>query len=470
MESVFSFVIGLLTAALSLLGFVQQHPELPPASRDQANQIAQQAITQATQILAPKSQSVSSDSYMTIQTADTGYARLLLSSIPTSLQNELKSTGKSKYAYLFLSYKQEGNDTCVYNNGVCSVGDGNQLFKDIDAKYVFKNVDQNRRYKIYGYLSYQPSQSEMIGCDPAVKGECAPIYSADHKKFIDQINTAKPMTVETDWFYPTGVSSATQTSTGSLSVSTTNGQAPLTVTFSIQQSAGGQVINFGDGSNPCSPLTPGFTWDEGGCNAPAYPQTFTHTYTSPGVYKVTASRHLPSTTLGTATITVTGSPSNTAAVGTKDFKGAWFKISYPASFVSKAEGADEASFTSPDGSVQFYVYSPQWSGNPVSYLQALPTETVESDTSTPDITSSTNSYGTTYNKKVIRYVTLAAKDGSYRRSFVSTTAGYVTTPDSNDYASKTHTVFGIKYQNQATYDKYLAQYLAFKKSLVQYAD
>jgi len=40
MESVFSFVVGLLTAALSLLGFVQQHPELPQASRDQANQIS----------------------------------------------------------------------------------------------------------------------------------------------------------------------------------------------------------------------------------------------------------------------------------------------------------------------------------------------------------------------------------------------------------------------------------------------
>lgn len=51
MESIFSFVVGLLTAALSLLGFVQQHPELPPASRDQAQQIAQQAINQANQAL-----------------------------------------------------------------------------------------------------------------------------------------------------------------------------------------------------------------------------------------------------------------------------------------------------------------------------------------------------------------------------------------------------------------------------------
>ena len=47
MESALSFVVGLLTAALSLLGFVQQHPELPQSSRDQAQQVAQQAITQA---------------------------------------------------------------------------------------------------------------------------------------------------------------------------------------------------------------------------------------------------------------------------------------------------------------------------------------------------------------------------------------------------------------------------------------
>ncbi len=52
MDSVFSFAVGLLTAALSLLGYVQKHPELPQASRDQAQQVAQQAITQATQALA----------------------------------------------------------------------------------------------------------------------------------------------------------------------------------------------------------------------------------------------------------------------------------------------------------------------------------------------------------------------------------------------------------------------------------
>lgn len=56
MESVFSFVAGLLTAALSLLGFVQQHPELPQTSKDQAQQIAQQAIQQATHTLTSANQ------------------------------------------------------------------------------------------------------------------------------------------------------------------------------------------------------------------------------------------------------------------------------------------------------------------------------------------------------------------------------------------------------------------------------
>ena len=51
MNSAFAFAVGLLHAALALLGFVQLHPELPQASRDQAQQVAQQAMTQATQVL-----------------------------------------------------------------------------------------------------------------------------------------------------------------------------------------------------------------------------------------------------------------------------------------------------------------------------------------------------------------------------------------------------------------------------------
>jgi hypothetical protein len=161
----------------------------------------------------------------------------------------------------------------------------------------------------------------------------------------------------------------------------------------------------------------------------------------------------------------------------KDHKGAWFKISYPVNFIAKMEGtinysgnSDEASFTSPDASVQFYVYSPLWGGNPVSYLKALPMETIESDISTSSVSSFTNKYGTISDKKVTRWVTFADKNGSYKRSFVSIKSGVFDQPDKYDNDAQFHHVFGIKYKDDATYNQYLDDYLAFKKSLVQYAD
>ncbi len=150
--------------------------------------------------------------------------------------------------------------------------------------------------------------------------------------------------------------------------------------------------------------------------------------------------------------------------GIKKYEGAWFDISYPENFSAKKEGPDEASFTSPDNSVQFYVYSPQWNGNPVSYLEPLPNEIIESDESKTEINPDD-----TYPKKVTRYVTFAAKDGSYKRSFVSIKMGF-NEPQKGGEDAVLHLVFGIKYANQATYTKYLNEYLAFKKSLTQYAD
>lgn len=163
-------------------------------------------------------------------------------------------------------------------------------------------------------------------------------------------------------------------------------------------------------------------------------------------------------------------PEGASATGTSDYLGSWFKVTYPAAFTARKEGPDEASFTSPDGSVQFFVYSPLWSGNPVSYLEVLPTEHIENATSSEDITPTTNQYGTDYYKKVSRWVTIAANDGSYKRSYVSITAGWVMERDAQDYSSKTSLVFGIKYKDQAAYDANLDAYLAFKESLIQYAD
>src|SRR3989338_810271 len=67
MNQILGFVVGLLQSALSLLGFVQTHPDLPQAQHDQAVQVAQQAITQATNAIA--SNSVQSSMFSAIPTS-----------------------------------------------------------------------------------------------------------------------------------------------------------------------------------------------------------------------------------------------------------------------------------------------------------------------------------------------------------------------------------------------------------------
>lgn len=89
MDSVFSFVVGLLTAAMSLLGFVQQHPELPQSSRDQAQQIAQQAIMQATNALN------------TAPTQTTQTQNITSTPLTTTTQTGTKTYTNSQYGFSF---------------------------------------------------------------------------------------------------------------------------------------------------------------------------------------------------------------------------------------------------------------------------------------------------------------------------------------------------------------------------------
>ncbi len=144
------------------------------------------------------------------------------------------------------------------------------------------------------------------------------------------------------------------------------------------------------------------------------------------------------------------------------FNGSWFSIQYPESFTPSPDGpleefndyehveTDEATFTSKQGEVAFFVYSPQWGGEPENYLEIGPNETLasikEKDTGTEDWPETTTWY------------TFAAKDNSYTRAAVSVET------------ESTDLVFGIKYARQSDYDKYKPAYLAFKKSLEQYAD
>lgn len=139
----------------------------------------------------------------------------------------------------------------------------------------------------------------------------------------------------------------------------------------------------------------------------------------------------------------------------KWFDTTWFEIEYPATFTAKGslksststEGFDSAVFMSPDGKVQFYIFSPQWHGDYKDITLNSKTE-IES--------------ARTHEKKgdtIITRWTIAAKDGSYKRSY-----------EEMNFGSTINRVFGIKYASETDRKRYLPAYLRFKKSLLQYAD
>jgi hypothetical protein len=105
-------------------------------------------------------------------------------------------------------------------------------------------------------------------------------------------------------------------------------------------------------------------------------------------------------------------------------------------------------FIAPDGSVEFYVFSPQWNGQPTDIeLNARYEVQVSQNTERRGSLS-------------VRRVTIKARDNSYTRSF----------EDTEDSVTNTRKVFGIKYGNQDAYSRYRQTYLTFKKSLRQFAD
>lgn len=139
----------------------------------------------------------------------------------------------------------------------------------------------------------------------------------------------------------------------------------------------------------------------------------------------------------------------------KKFSGAWFDIEYPANFKAEnslksstsEDGFDSALFTSPDGKVQFYVFSPQWSGNPAD-IKVTPGEKI--------IEASQEKNNGVYVKRW----TVAANDGSYSRSYEET----------SETLGSINKIFGIKYASKSDLESYRDEYLHFKNSLEQYAD
>ena len=137
------------------------------------------------------------------------------------------------------------------------------------------------------------------------------------------------------------------------------------------------------------------------------------------------------------------------------YRGAWFEVRYPVGFTvrpslasSTAEGYDSAEFNSPDGSVSFYVYSPQWGGEPADIALDPERESLLSEQLYREREPS------------IRLFTIRAKDGSYFRSYRETLA----------HQGSVRTVVGIKYRSKEARLRYQKNYEQFRRSLKQFAD
>lgn len=152
---------------------------------------------------------------------------------------------------------------------------------------------------------------------------------------------------------------------------------------------------------------------------------------------------------------ITGQSAVEAGSELKTFEGAWFKIDHPADFTVKtslpsitADGYDSAFFVSPDRQVIFYICSPQWAREPADIqLQPEREKLVAKEVKKAD-------------QKEVTYITIAAQDESYRRSYQDTTA--------QDGAVRW--VIGIQYKDKSAFETYKSAYLKFKQSLVQFAD
>lgn len=144
----------------------------------------------------------------------------------------------------------------------------------------------------------------------------------------------------------------------------------------------------------------------------------------------------------------------------KTYAGAYFEVSHPQDFVAVEINQNEAAFTSPDGMVEFFVYSPLWSGKPENYLEIYQDEELVNRTSKKTIKDNV------YQDHIqIEWVTIKANDSSYTRSYMHRRSCH-----SDGFVDCLSLVFGIKYKDQKAYDQYRDTYIKFKNSLTQSAD
>ena len=140
---------------------------------------------------------------------------------------------------------------------------------------------------------------------------------------------------------------------------------------------------------------------------------------------------------------------------TQVFRGAWFEVRAPATFVVKpslksstADGYDSVEFVAPDGAVSFYVFAPQWGGEATDIALNAAHEQI--------VTERRKTEG----NRELRWFTIAARDGSYKRSYLETLA----------QQGSVRQIVGIKYRNDAARRQYQQAYERFRRSLRVFAD
>jgi len=151
----------------------------------------------------------------------------------------------------------------------------------------------------------------------------------------------------------------------------------------------------------------------------------------------------------------------------KKHQGAYFSIKYPEDFeVRTPYSEDEAYFVSKGKNVEYFVYAPLWGGEPEAYLKMKSNEKRISEKILKGKNTNPNR-DKDRDVQITKWVSFAAKDGSYTRSYV-----HIKRKSSNATLkmSDIDLVFGFKYKNDTAYKIYVNAYKLFKKSLEQSSD
>lgn len=174
------FIVAVLQAALALLGFARANPSLPQAQRDQAVQVAQQAITTATQALANTQQlasdrppvSTGTDLVITYPLIGTTFSAGQQMTIRWSIPSSVTSSFPPDFTLgLFLNLvRTDVSATDVYgiNDGTNDPRAGSIVWK------VPADIEPGT-YKISAYLQAELKDPKRF-CDPvrSVHKECIP--------------------------------------------------------------------------------------------------------------------------------------------------------------------------------------------------------------------------------------------------------------------------------------------------------